>query len=544
MTSDKEDGKVRSPLIDPWPTKRRTGAHGKPDTAMPPVALLLALLMCLWLVLSITKQSLWMDEAATAWFAAHPNLSSLAKTVSNRMNRTSDPQMPFHIFYVWFWARLFGTGEWALRCSNIPFAVVLVTSLVWTSWRVFHRPILWTLFCFSPFIVYYMNEARPYIPLLACATASTGALLGYFADRDKYGRAGPWFCLSTFAFAFGIHMLAAFLAMALVIFAVLSIREKHVPGNVVFRDWALPLLAYSPLLIMLAAYYLWTISAGAGGMKGRPGIGNIAFSLYELMGFLGLGPPRHELRAHPSLQTLAPYWPSLAVGIIGWMAAFGACAICLLNRERKRMFWSLLAAFVVASVLFIMSSFLVDFRFWGRHLTALVPLLVFATLELTGETSAEQRSRVVKGAGLLCLALAWVISDARLLLSRRYYKDDYREAARIALDETVRSGGTLLWAADLFGARYYGLEYGGYQLGTTWPIHGQCIFAANWTDAQVAQYLALQTRKAEVILALSKGDLYDHEGAWTAAVSAMNARKIASLNSFDIYIFDRKHGEP
>jgi hypothetical protein len=184
----------------------------------------------------------------------------------------------------------------------------------------------------------------------------------------------------------------------------------------------------------------------------------------------------------------------------------------------------------------------VRFDFWGRHLAIFFPGLVLALIQVTSEVGERTRIRTAERVAFMLLVVAWAISDARIVGNPQYYKDDYRFAATFALDEAGRTGSTVLWAADTIGGRYYGIELGQPKPDVVWPVRGKGLFVANWTDGQINEYMASRKGAGQTILVLSKADLYDSRGAWAAAVERMNARKIASANSFDIYAF--KCGEP
>src|ERR1041384_4073472 len=82
------------------------------DTAkMERIVVLLMLATSLLLCVAITNQSLWIDEAVIAYFASYDRLTNLFVMLTNL--RTSDPQMPLYILYLWGWAKLFGTSEYA-----------------------------------------------------------------------------------------------------------------------------------------------------------------------------------------------------------------------------------------------------------------------------------------------------------------------------------------------------------------------------------------------------------------------------------------------
>ena len=511
-----------------------------PDTGRGRAVLIFSLGMALLLCLAITRQSLWIDEAVTAWYAAQSGLGHLVGTVLK--TRKSEAQMPLYILYIWAWARAFGTGEYALRASNIPFAWLFTAALAWTSYHVFRRPLMWVVFCLSPFLIYYMNEARPYVAVMACAAVSTGALLAYNADRERYGAVAPWVCLCALVLGFGIHMLAGFLVLTLLIYAWVASREKHLGRRAVLRDWSRPLAVSLPLFLVLVAYYGWTVLAGAGGKRGSPGLGNIVFAGWEFIGLAGLGPPRNQLRAFPSFQTVAPYWPWLTLGILGGAAVLGTIAARLRTQRRGRPSWSLALALAAGIALMVLLANVVRFEFWGRHLAVFYPGIVFVVLEATRGVPTRRWLRVLEPAALAVLTIAWVISDARLIELSRYYKDDYRFATAFALGEAKRTGGSVLWAADPLGGGYYGIELDGHASGVAWPVRGHGLSAINWSDGEVRSFMASREGKGEegedggeLILVLSKPETYDRQGAWTAAAARMGAHKIAEANTFDIY---------
>lgn len=444
--------------------------------------------------------------------------------------------MPVYNVYIWAWSRLFGAGEFALRASNVPFVLMLSAALGWTSYRVFRRPLLWVVFCFSPFVVFYMNEARPYIAVMGCAAVSTGTLLAYFADRPRYATTAPWLCLASFVLGCGMHMLAAFLVPVLAIHATLAVQRDRLDWRAVWRDWKTPVMTSLPLLFALACYYAWTILNGIGGTRGSPGIGNIAFAVWEFAGMAGLGPPRNQLRAAPDLRTLMPYALWSSVGIV----ALGAALVALTARRRdagaRRPDWALVEALVAGGAALIVLAVAAHFEFWGRHLSVFFPGLVFATIQMVGDGPALGRRRGFDGAALTLLVVVWLLSNVRLIADPRYSKDDYRAAATAALDEAARTGGAIAWAADPVGARYYGVDLRSPRLDVDWPVKGRGVYASSWSAGQVSSYLAAhQSRGA--ILVLSKPDLYDRRGAWSAAVRGRHARRIASANSFNVYTF-------
>lgn len=260
------------------------------------------------LAMAITTQSLWIDEAATAWYAAHSSTRSLLHAVIWASG--GDPQFLGYLLYMHAWVKLFGRDEMALRFANLPFAVLLLSSLSWVSTVLLKRPYAWLIATLSPFLWFYMNEARPYIVLMSGSSVVSAAVLAYCMCQRRYNRIAPWVAMASFTAALAFDMLAAFLCVTVILFLALSTRGHW--GRLV-SDWRRPVLVSLPLIAAISAYYAWTVFRGAGGVRGESGLKNVVFVLYEFCGFAGLGPPRNELRATGGTG-LSAYWAMLVLG--------------------------------------------------------------------------------------------------------------------------------------------------------------------------------------------------------------------------------------
>ncbi len=495
-----------------------------------------AFLVCTLLCLAISNQSLWIDEGVAVWLASQSSVRGLFSTL-NRLN-TSDPQMPLYLLYMWVWTRLFGTGEIALRASNIPFALLLSCALSWASYRLLRSRVLWLLVGLSPFLWVYMNEARPYIPIAGCSTVSVLAAKAYLADRERYGRTAPWICIVSFLLLCGSYMLGVFLGAAILVFLALEAQRKRIDWKLILKEWKLPVITQVPFFLLLGLYFLLTLLRGSGGARGFSGLGNIAFALYEFLGFSGLGPPRNELRAHPDLTTLLPYWPWLCIGILAGLGLIFIASQALRLRRQRSELVSLVASLGVGGALMVVASILAKFQFWGRHWAPLFPLFILSVALLLSAKLPGRHSRLVQMASFVMLLIAWTVSDVRLRLMPRYQKDDYRLAAEIALADRRSLGATIAWVADSATAQYYGLKAEETEMPVHWPVRGQAVFAANWSEPKVEKLVS--GRIAPLILVFSKPDLYDRAGAWMSAVRKFDPKRIATPNAFDIYLFDSR----
>src|SRR4051812_31335675 len=264
-----------------------------------------------WLASSITSQSLWIDEGVTAWFASQPSLQAMVHSVL-AMKKTSDPQMPGYWFYIWTWCHAFGTSEVALRAANIPFAAIIAASFLTFSRRVLDSWWGCVPVVFSPFLAFYMNEARPYVAVMAMTSVAAVAAYLYFSEPTEAGSRNAWIASIAIFIACFLHMLSVFVLIALACFALLRPRS----ANLSLRPFLAPLLTVGPLLCLLGSYYFWTVLRGSAGAIASPGIKNLAFVFYEFAGLGGLGPSRNELRDGSTWQLIAAHAPWLLCGVL------------------------------------------------------------------------------------------------------------------------------------------------------------------------------------------------------------------------------------
>jgi hypothetical protein len=494
------------------------------------------------LALAITRQSLWIDEAWTAWFAAQTSTGSLLRDLM--WARGSDSQMPGYVLYMHAWVTLFGRTEIMLRFSNLPFAVVLLSSLSWISTVLLKRPFAWLIIAVSPFLWFYMNEARPYMMLMAGSGVVAAAVLAYSMEPCEYPRVAPWVAMASFTATLACYMLAGFIGATVLLLLFFSIRQWW-PRLV--SDWRGPVLVFLPFIAAITSYYAWTVVRGAGGARGIAGLRNVAFVIYEFCGFDGLGPPRNELRASGGSGLFA-YGPTLVLGF----AALGSVLALITIAPRRKIDRDFAASVAIGFAIAVLACRMAHFRFLGRHFAAFYPFALIALLMNTDTLSKRGRRWIVAGAFAL-LAGMWAVSDARLLLPS-YGKEDYRSAAGFAIERARSDDGAILWAADWAAAYYYGLKLDQPADGNLpgksatpppvdWPVSERALFASNWTSAEVCRYA--DTSRVPIILVLGdKPDIFDQDHSWERLIREPEAHavRIAAPNGFDTYEFPPKEG--
>jgi hypothetical protein len=522
-----------------------TGARGVPSRPAGPAGLnpqpspraiaTWGFLVSALLAVGISSQSLWIDEGVAFWIASQKSLGALSALLGRL--HTSDPQMPLYLVYLWGWIRLFGTGEVALRLSNLPFALLLATAFSWLSCRLFGRRRLLLLVGLSPFLWFYMNEARPYLPVVGLSTLCVVATVAYLADHRRYRTIAPWLAVTSLLLLCAFYLLGAFLGLAAVVLVILETRRGATPWTKLARDWTLPVFVSLPLFALVGFYYSLTLLRGAGGARGVPGAGNLGFAVYEFLGFAGLRPPRNDLRANPHLSTFLPYWPWLCLGGLAGAGLILVVARALRVRRRGPAPVNVLVSLGVGVAMMTVAAQMVRFQFWGRRLAPLFPLFVLCVAQGLSLGLHRPGSHGLPTATFLIVVLTWTVSDVRLRWMPEYRKDDYRLAAEIAIANQRSLGATIAWVADGSTAQYYGLRLDGVPFRGDRPALAHCLSAANWSERQVRALVARSG--GPVVLVLSKPDLYDRRGAWRAAVTALAPHRIASPNAFDIYLFDR-----
>lgn len=488
---------------------------------------------CLLLCLSITNDSLWIDEGFTAWLVAHPSIGSVAAALASPFQETAaDRQYPLYVLWIWSWAHVFGSSEVALRSSNAPFGVLYVLALAVPCRHIFSRRFAWIPFAFTPFIWFYMNEARSYLMLASLATAATAAAITYAWGPRAFRSRAVWLFGGFSLLALLTNILAVFLFCGLAVFAILALRGSSAPR---WRDWIVPALVLGPLMALTLAFYAFTF-LGAGGQNelrsNHRGVASVAYAaevLYEDAGFDGLGPPRNDLREQPTKIA-----GSYAVCLLFGLAAVALAVSLALRKSFDPRFRPLLQAWIVSFVVAVAGSYFLHARFLGRHMAAALPLLLFGVIALL-------RYR----ASLVLIAAVFVLSDVRISVLPQYWKDDYRGAVHDVVTRSQTTGCTIDWAADDRTANYYGLAlahpghegYGRYlQAGRPQRAQGVSVSLMR-PEAVDAMLKAQLAQRKPVCLALSKLDVFDFFQGWQDAIDQYHPTVVADYRAFTIYRF-------
>lgn len=470
---------------------------------------LAALIVSLVLVaLAPSSDSLWIDEGHTARFVQAASFGDMLGAVVGDVN--SQAQMPGFVAAAWVAGRVLGTSEWALRAQNILWGALGVLFL-WHAGRLLGTCVPPLLFAVSPFVWFYLDEARPYGMQLGGAAALAAAMVRLVCLRRLDSTTavlwlfGGWVTCAA-------SMLGAFPFGAATLVALSLVWRLRLPTD--RRAMVVMAVCYAGLAV-LGAYYAWSVLRGAGGARlWSVGLGNIGFSVYELLGFAGLGPGRIEIR-EAGREGLGVVFSLLAgsaapLALLGLLLA--ACSLLALRLHRepwRALFFTCLATVVLGFVSLAGAAAVAQWPFWGRHLAPLLPFIIIATTAACLGTSLPGWvGRTV----LVAIGICWLASSLSLRTMPRHAKDAYRQAAAFAKSQ-LDAGRTVWWAADEATGRYYNVPLSDTGIAGTARI----VFAP---DTKALAGLAVPD-----VIVLSRPDQFDERGGIRETLAAQGFRQ-------------------
>ena len=411
-------------------------------------------------VIAISSDSLWIDEFMTHKFASLPSINGMFECIFEE--KGSEAQMPFYVSYMWLYEKLFSIGEFSLRASALPFFITGMTALtIQLSRHLKSHLSAYVVFGLSPFIWYYLNEARPYSIHIGISALILAALLQLSGTTTKdsitantqrsYKNWFRVFCAAVLLLS-GMSMLCQLWVGAAILCTLVVIPKERLIG--IFRDQKIALVFTFAGLLCIGFYYLWSLTIGArAAATDSPGLFSTIFIFYELMGLTGTGPGRFELREH-GVSVIQPYLTQL---IIHGLLIGSVFTVGIFKLFRSRNVKSTLAVVVCLSLpalLILAAGIITEFRVLGRHFAPLVIILLYV-LCIGFHHMMQHRNKF----GIILLILFTLFQAESCLLVRygdRHKKDNYKLAATIA-NQALSRGETVWWNANSESAPYYKL---------------------------------------------------------------------------------------
>ena len=467
-------------------------------------------------LIAVSGDSLWIDEGLSATKAIAPTVGAAWQELITE--GSTNMHMLLYMFCLWAWEKIFGSSEWSLRAMNIPFFMLGVTAL-WLASPKKARAFLLVLCLVSPFIWFYLNEARTYSMLFGWSALATAALV--YWQRNGQHASFPWrrwtwvLALSSSAMIW-THIVGLFFEAAIFTFLLFTLRPTGL--------WRLarrsPLAVVFAILanVALAGYYQWTKSQGVEANPiGRTSLMGVLFWIYEFAGFAGLGPGRDALRSG-SFEVLWRYAPPLFLLALAWIttAWLGLRQSTKLEIAATATIGSFLVLMPLA--LFLLAGYVEGVRFLPRY--AATSYAAFAVVGATMLCSAWHASTVGKIASTTLLGML-LISSLLLRFSTEHCKDDYRNATAQAL-ESLRRGAHVWWGGDIDTACYYGMP-------------NPKAIQRNIRSFETVADLRAAPGKAPDVVYLSKVDIYDPDSAIRNYVQEQGYEQTAGPKTFTIW---------
>lgn len=455
--------------------------------------------------LAITSQSYWSGEAPSLVVAMGKNPVEAwknAQTVG-----TAALQSPIYNIYLFVWHKLFGSGERAMRASNLPwFILAQLAFLVLLR----HKPRLALTACllsaFSPVIWMYLDEARPYLMQYAAACWLAAGIVRLTTSTEppnlSFQVAGAALLILFSSSPLGALWACGFLLAFSWLWFHANRQEEPAPqvaslAALSRMRWQLVIGAC--LLLAFAAYYFITWKGlDTGETILKQFVRGSMYVTYEFFGFSGFGPGKLELRTAP-IKSVFKYVPAL-LPLATCILLLGAFTVrhLLGRRIPKIPLVAWLLALVLPNVILLTTLFFMAQRPLPRQFLPALPVLILAMaaviqLAFAGKSTLWRFSAVA-------LPVLWLGSSLNLRWLPIHAKDDYRDASAIAA-AALRENKEVWWAADSATAYIYlhGLKLEDVP-GRLWNMQGP-----DWND--------IRFKFPPRVIIISKPDIYDPRGA-------------------------------
>lgn len=369
------------------------------------------------------EQSLWIDEVLT-WYSAG-GVVPLGWT-----ELRENIHGPLYSLLLATWTRLAGDGEWALRLPSAVFGTLTVPAMAWLAHRWLGRTTAiaaaWVT-AFSPFMVWYAQEARNYALLILCVCVASAALIGLGRRITNRG---------TLVYLAGAAT-GLLSNLSFVLLAPLHLWWwLRPPGDRAERAGRLGLvllclaLIGTPWFVEMVRIWDWNRLHPAREapveetpLRGETTFhwGAVPFTAYTFSVGYTWGPPLREMRARGPVAAARSHAPAIAIAgvVCGLLVLLGARAFARRGRLFEAALWLLVPALLVSYV--AAQNFKV---FHPRYLAVASPvwlLLIAAAL-----ADLRPRGRWLLGGAL---GLVWGMSLWNHYAEPRYGRENYRAAA-------------------------------------------------------------------------------------------------------------------
>ena len=456
--------------------------------------------------MSIHSNSFWGDEACRLWNPEYTFGEHIGRAI--RLGQTG------YMLYVGAWGKIFGLSEVAMRCSNIPFALIAAYQVTLILKKIKLPAWFFVFFFVHPMFTYYMNEIAPYLLIYALSLVFIRYVLfsdDEFNDLKNIIKINAIFLVGTFC-----HFIFGFIYIIYLCKCIFEIADKKLVLSRHLKVLAGFSIVYIPLFVVILRGLLWRIQ-----ITGTYGLQNIAFIFYGFAGFGGIGMSRNDLRAYKFENLTMAHVIGIVLLVLVYLAILFLARkkVVGILKNNYKIWFSALGCFAFLNIV----SAIARFRVWERHSMIVFPIWILLICFCVNEITVPKKYFIS-----ICMLVLMLYSSANLRFNYYYYCDDFK-SVQSAIKQYVEAGN--------IGAIYTGEKdvWGFYDLEEVIDDYGTEIIIIGEDDVATVGRKIKARDEEKVILILGEKFYNENEyNFFDEEASIVND----SYNSYKILVFD------
>jgi 4-amino-4-deoxy-L-arabinose transferase-like glycosyltransferase len=401
----------------------------------------------------LDKQCLWMDEVYSVWDAAafgNGGLTGLAAV---------DHIAPLHAILIWLVTLVSTPTESLVRMPSVISGAAAVPAFGWLVYEMFRNRTLAVvgslLMCFSPYAIWYSQEARMYSLLLFFSVVFV-ALSWRVFERQL----GPtlWISIASVSIL-GLYT-HHFMALLILAFGIYLLRRLGL-FNTRLWWWA----SAQALAVGFFLYWIYLTSEHLNAAAGTPKPMFALWIPYTLLSFSfgpTLGPSIAEIR-ELGIVSLLSYQGALvgAAALCGAYLIYRGLNEILKEETRQAGIWCAIWL-IVPVFLAVLVTQLTNVSYNTRYVIVSLPALMIVLT--VGVTSILRSGGAALGA-VIALAALNGVALCNLYLNLAYAREDLRPVARMLSADLEPNDLLVLGNSRMLGVlHYYGARLPGQML--------------------------------------------------------------------------------